>query len=123
VTAACGVSTVPAGFHPSVVTRCANVASVQRAGQDRYTFTQSQAPVTDEVLELLARPDQEFTDRRTACAAVGQTLVVYYLSDARHRTVRPRLPAYPCGTRPDVADGLAKLPFVKHGTFVVDVPV
>ena len=100
-----------------------DTASVQRADQDRYTFDQSQASVTDELLELLARPDQEFTDRRTACAAVGQALVVYYLSDARHRAIRPRLPKYPCGTRPDVAGGPARMPFVTQKTFVVDVLV
>lgn len=113
---------VPAGFAPTVVVRCAATDLEQRGGVDRQHFTESRAAVTDQLMHALALPDQEFTDNHVACSAAGRSLVVLYLSEADHHTIRPRLPRDPCTTRREVDEALSSLSWSKQATFRVDVP-
>lgn len=114
---------LPATFRPNRARLCRVTDAERRVtkGGQRYTVAEETAPVTDELLTVLALPDQGFAPRdHSACGLVYTPPVYFLLVDPEGEAFRPHLPASPCGgPRQEVQRVLDSLPFTSRTTYPV----
>jgi len=104
-----GAGAIPADFVGRLVLRCDvdNSSATTRAGVERVTVRQWQAPSTPELEASFALPDRDFRRGGQACGASGAGTTAVYLVDRAGRAARILLPTQePCQDIRDEVEAL-----------------